>query len=114
MIEMARFGMAIDSSNVRASGISLRELQSFTTETGASVLIINDPARVRAVVDGIWNAPTMADSYRHDSTNCAPVPDGVPSVVLESAPSPVDSPLPTPEPNGAAVDFDAQQESEGG
>src|SRR5690606_14557485 len=48
ILSLMQFGMGMDSSNVRASGISLRELQSHTTEQGASVLIITDPARVRA------------------------------------------------------------------
>ena len=78
MLTLLQFGIGLDSSNVRAGGITLRELQSYTTERGASVLIITDPARVQAVVDGIWNAPAMADAYRKNSAACEPVPEGAP------------------------------------
>ncbi len=93
MINLIQFGVGIDSSSVRASGISLKELQSYTTAQGASVLIINDPARVQAVVDGIWNAPAMVDARRQDATACKPLPEGVPSVAADSAPTPIPTPV---------------------
>lgn len=93
LITLMQFGLTLDSPNVRANGITLRELQSYTTEQGASVLVMNDPARVRAVVDGIWNAPAMVDARRQDSNACQPLPEGVPSVATNNA-----VPLPTPTP----------------
>jgi LCP family protein required for cell wall assembly len=93
LVTLMQFGITLDSSNVRASGITLRELQSYTTEQGASVLVMNDPARVRAVVNGIWDAPAMVDARRQDSNACQPVPEGVPSVATNSA---VPSPTPAP------------------
>ncbi len=76
IVALMQFGIGLDSSNVRASGITLRELQSVTTEQGAAVLVINDPERVRAVVDGIWDAPAMVDARRQDSNACQPLPQG--------------------------------------
>lgn len=80
IISLMQFGLTLNSANVRASGISLRELQSMTTEQGAAVLVISDPARVRAVIDGIWEAPAMADARRQDGNNCQALPDGVSAV----------------------------------
>jgi polyisoprenyl-teichoic acid--peptidoglycan teichoic acid transferase len=103
MLDLVRFGLALNPENVRASGISLKELQSYITERGASVLVITDPARVLGVVDGIWNAPAMADAYRHDSNKCQPIPDGAPVMKAES---PLPTPAPTAEPSadqGAAA-----------
>jgi len=89
IVTLMQFGIGLDSSNVRAGGITLRELQSYTTEQGASVLVINDPARVRAVIDGIWDAPAMVDARRQDSNKCLPLPEGVPSVATnDPAPTP--------------------------
>jgi hypothetical protein len=109
IITLMQFGLGLDTSNVRAGGITLRELQSYTTEQGASVLVISDPARVRTVIDGIWDAPAMVDSRRQDSTACQPMPQGAPAVASNTtapavqptaqpaAPDP-NSLLPTPTP----------------
>ncbi|HXF62404.1 MAG TPA: LCP family protein, partial [Caldilineaceae bacterium] len=105
IIDLARFGISLDPANVRASGITLRELQSYTTERGAAVLIISDPERVRSVIEGIWNAPAMADAYRQDANNCRPAPEGAPIIASDSGPTPTPAPvaaneslLPTPTP----------------
>jgi hypothetical protein len=63
-------------------------------------LVIADPARVQAVINGIWDAPAMADAYRHDSSKCAPAPEGTPSIASDTTPAvpaaaPV-APAPTP------------------
>ncbi len=87
MVELIQFGIGLDARNVRASGITLKELQSHITEGGASVLIITDPAKVQQVVDGIWDAPVMADSYRKDSTQCPAPPTGAPVVSLDIVPA---------------------------
>lgn len=94
IVNLMQFGLGLDPANVRASGISLRELQSYTTEQGASVLIISDPARVREVVDGIWNAPAMVDARRQDASSCQPLPQGAPYV---AANDPAPTPTPVPE-----------------
>lgn len=106
MIDLVRFGVGLSAENVRASGITLRELQSYTTERGAAVLIINDQQRVNDVIEGIWSAPPMADAYSKDVNACPPVPDGVP-VIASADPAPVQPvllPTPTPAPiEGAAL-----------
>jgi LCP family protein required for cell wall assembly len=84
LIELGRFGLSLDPANVRAGGITLRELQSAVTASGASVLIITDPDRVMAVVNGIWDAPAMVDTNRQDVETCAPLPVGAPSVAAET------------------------------
>jgi LCP family protein required for cell wall assembly len=76
LVDYAQLALSVDAGNVRAAGISLADLQSYTTSQGASVLRIADQARVQRVVDGIWNAPAMADAYRQDAANCAPIPVG--------------------------------------
>ncbi len=78
MIELGVYGMSVDPSNVRASGITLKELQSFITDKGASVLIISEPAKVQAIVDGVWDAPPMVNAYSKDADKCEPIPTGPP------------------------------------
>lgn len=75
IISMAQFGLNLEPSKVRSAGITLQELSSHTTAAGASVLVIRDPERVRAVVDGIWEAPAMADTNRQNVERCSAVPD---------------------------------------
>jgi LCP family protein required for cell wall assembly len=118
LIELARFGMALDPANVRASGITLKELQSFTTESGAAVLIIADPTKVKAVIDGVWDAPAMADTNRQGIAGCEPIPQGPPTVVLESldpqaqpAPEAIEADQPN---NGEAVGAESPQPPGGG
>ena len=77
MVDMLSWGIQLDPANVRASGLTLYDLQSYTTAEGASVLRIADPSRVRGVVEGIWAAPAMVDSYRKDVTRCPALPPGV-------------------------------------
>ncbi|GIV68207.1 LCP family protein [Caldilinea sp.] len=77
ILDLLTWGIQLDPGSVRASGLTLQDLQNYTTPEGASVLRIADPARVRAVVEGIWSAPAMAESYRKDPTACPPLPPGV-------------------------------------
>ena len=41
------------------------------------MLRIADPAHVRSVVEGVWQAPAMVDSYRKDVSKCPALPPGV-------------------------------------
>ena len=88
IVELVNFGTSLDSQNVRASGISLKELQSHITEGGASVLIITDPEKVQRVIDGIWDAPSMANANRQDETRCEPIPTGPPYVPTDVVDAP--------------------------
>ena len=77
MADYLRVGLALDAGNVRATGISLADLQSYTTEGGASVLRIIDPVHVQNVVNGVWDAPAMVDAYRQDASQCPAIPADV-------------------------------------
>ncbi len=77
MLDLLSWGIQLDPASVRASGLTLYDLQSYTTPEGASVLRIANAERVRGVVEGIWSAPAMADSYRKDVTRCPALPAGV-------------------------------------
>ena len=88
LLDLATFGLGLQAENVRASGLTLADLQDFTTSDGARVLRIANPGYVRAKVANIWNAPAMADSYRRDSKTCQPVVD---RSALAPSPAPVKS-----------------------
>ena len=77
MLSLARLAMSLDKSQVRAGGITLNDLQNFTTAQGAQVLRVANPNRVRAVVDGVWNAPEMGNSRSQNAATCPPLPYGV-------------------------------------
>jgi LCP family protein required for cell wall assembly len=80
LIELTSFGVSLNADNVHAGGLTLADLQNYRTEQGAAVLQIANPGRVRAVVNGVWEGPTMAGSYRKDPAKCQPIPQGPPVV----------------------------------
>lgn len=89
IVDLMRLGLTFDMDNVRANGITQSELQGYRTAQGASVLRIADPARVRVVVDGVWDeAAPMALAYAQDSGTCSPVPSGAPVIPQEVVPAP--------------------------
>jgi polyisoprenyl-teichoic acid--peptidoglycan teichoic acid transferase len=104
IISLAQFGLSLEPGNVRSAGITLQELSSFTTQAGASVLVIRDPERVRAVVDGVWDAPAMADTNRQNPERCATVPQTGPWLPAQGADT-------EPAPETPAADFDADPEA---
>ena len=77
LIGLARFGITLDKANVRAGGITLSDLQEYVTPQGAEVLRISNPNRVRAVVNGVWEAQTMANSRQQNTATCKPLPPGL-------------------------------------
>lgn len=85
LVELVSFGLSLNADNVRSSGLTLADLQNYRTEQGAAVLRIVNPGRVRAIVNGAWDAPAMASSYRKDPTTCAPLPAGTP--IVNAAPT---------------------------
>jgi LCP family protein required for cell wall assembly len=91
LLELANYGLSLDAANVRAAGLTLNDLQNYTTPEGAAVLRIADPARVRNIVEGIWSAPAMVDTNRQDSNNCTPLPPGV-TIDLPAEPVEADEP----------------------
>lgn len=80
MVNLTRMGLSYGAENVRAGGLTLSDLQGFTTSQGAAVLGIGDPGRVRAVVNGVWEAQPMAASNRQAADRCPPLPQGVPQM----------------------------------
>lgn len=80
LVDLVSFGLSLNSDNVRSSGLTLADLQNYRTAEGAAVLRIVNPGRVRAIVNGAWDAPAMASSYRKDPTVCAPLPTGSPII----------------------------------
>jgi LCP family protein required for cell wall assembly len=74
IVSLAQFATGLDAANVRAGGLTLRDLQNYTTPGGAQVLIIGNPTRVRNLVAGVWDQPAMADAYRAEAAGCDPLP----------------------------------------
>ncbi|RIK35973.1 MAG: hypothetical protein DCC55_28720 [Chloroflexi bacterium] len=88
LIELTRYGTSLDPGNVRAGGLTLSDLQGYRTAEGAAVLRIADPARVRAIVEGVWDAPAMIDTNRQDAERCPVLPAGAtPSIPAELLPA---------------------------
>lgn len=103
IIGLAQTALSLDASNVRASGLTLSDLQDHVTDAGAQVLVIGDPERVRSLVEDVWNAPAMANAFRGKVAGCE-----VPEPALE--PDPVDAPAE----EDAPAEDDADAEADGG
>jgi len=107
MLDLVTWGTNLDAAKVRASGLSLYDLQNYTTSAGASVLRIADPDRVRQVVEGVWVAPAMVDANRQDTARCPVLPPGIEFATASSIPDPSNAPAPpeaapaSPDPTGA-------------
>lgn len=80
LVDLVSFGLSLNADNVRSSGLTLADLQNYRTAEGAAVLRIVNPGRVRAIVNGAWEAPAMASSYRKDPAVCPPLPTGSPII----------------------------------
>lgn len=76
IVNLVSYGAGLAPQNIRASGLTLADLQNFTTDQGAAVLRIGNPERVRAIASGVWSAPAMVDTNRQDATKCLPLPPG--------------------------------------
>ncbi len=75
IVSLAKFATGIDAANVRAGGLTLRDLQNYVTPGGAQVLVIGSEEHVRSLVTNIWDEPAMADAYRAEAAGCeAPAP----------------------------------------
>jgi len=80
LIDLTRIGLSYGTENVRSGGLTLADLRGFTTEQGAAVLGIGDPGRVRAVVNGVWDAQPMAATNRRAPEECPYIPVDVPQI----------------------------------
>jgi len=88
IIGLAQTALSLDASNVRASGLTLRDLQNYTTDAGAQVLVIGNPERVRALVEDVWTAPAMANAFRGRVAGCEepePTPEPEPTAAPDEA-----------------------------
>lgn len=88
MVQLARFGLAIDPDNVRSAALTTAELERYITPAGADVLRIGDPAKVQAVIDNVWSGASLAQTGRMNPNACPPPPGGVPNYVLQQVPVP--------------------------
>jgi LCP family protein required for cell wall assembly len=95
IIGLAQFGVSLKPENVRAGGLTLKDLQDYTTAGGAQVLIIGNPTRVRELVANVWDQPAMADAYRKDGSACE---GGIPAPEPEATPLPETGTVPPVEP----------------
>jgi len=80
MVDLVRFGLTLDPDTIYSGGLTLRDLQSYETAAGASVLRIVDPYAVRAAVDGVWETTSITDSNRSETGACRPAPSGAPVI----------------------------------
>jgi len=109
LLDLARFGVSLEPSNVRAAAITGDHVDRYITANGADVLVINDMSKIDALIDGIWDGESLAAANRMDPASCPPPPRGVPNYVqtlLTPTPAPVaDGAQPegesTPIPEGA-------------
>lgn len=91
MMDLLRIGVGIDPEQIHSSGLTLADLESFRTDLGAQVLRIADPERVRSIVNGVWEAPSVAGTNPSSADSCPPPPVGLPA-------NPYRTPEPTPTP----------------
>ncbi len=95
IIGLAQFGVSLKPENVRAGGLTLKDLQNYTTAGGAQVLIIANQAHVRDLVANVWDEPAMADAYRSDGSACD---GGIPIPAVEPTPLPQTDSVPESQP----------------
>ncbi len=91
ILELGNFGLSLDAADVRAGAITVKDLERYITSSGADVLRINDPARIQAIIDGIWDAPPLSAAGTTASGVCPPPPSNLPDYLV------LDVPTPTPE-----------------
>ncbi|MBI1294153.1 hypothetical protein GC175_04240, partial [bacterium] len=83
MVQLARFGLSIDSDNVRSAALTTAELERYITPAGADVLRIGDRSRVQSVIDNVWSGASLAQTGRSNPNACPPPPQGVPNYVVQ-------------------------------
>ncbi|MBV7329650.1 LCP family protein [Chloroflexi bacterium TSY] len=79
MADLARIGLSFDANDVRAAGLTLRDLESYRTESGAAVLRITNPDAIHTLVEGVWQAAPMSATNRRDETECPQPPNASPA-----------------------------------
>lgn len=106
MLDLTRFAVGLEPPNVRAAAITNKQVDRFIAPSGADVLVINDPSRIEALIDTIWEGESLAEANRTDPASCPPPPKGVPNYVQTlltptlAAPAEAAQPEATPTPGG--------------
>jgi len=77
MIGLATTALELQPANVRAGGLTLGNLESYTTSNGAQVLLVTDQEYVRGLFNAVWDQPAMADAYRASAAGCTAPPTEV-------------------------------------
>ncbi|HRJ43389.1 MAG: LCP family protein [Caldilineaceae bacterium] len=81
MLDLTRFAVGLEPQNVRAAAITDKQVDRFIAPSGADVLVINDPSKIEALIDAIWEGESLAEANRTDPASCPPPPKGVPNYV---------------------------------
>ena len=111
MLDLTRFAVALEPQNVRAAAITNAQVDRFITSSGADVLVINDPSKIAALIDSVWEGESLSEANRTDPASCPLPPKGIPNyvqVLLTPTPVPVEAepaaedaqPEATPTPGG--------------
>ncbi|MBI3958474.1 MAG: LCP family protein [Chloroflexi bacterium] len=95
MLDLARFAVALEPQNVRAAAITNTQVDRFITSGGADVLVINDPSKIAALIDSVWEGESLSEANRTDPASCPAPPKGVPNYVQTLL-----TPTPSPAPEG--------------
>lgn len=104
MLDLTRFAVGLEPDNVRAAAVTDQQVDRFIAASGADVLVINDPSKIAALIDSIWEGDSLASSNRIDPASCPPPPKGVPNYVqvllTPTVPDAGAQPEATPTPGG--------------
>ena len=95
LLDLARFAVSLEPQNVRAAAITNDQVDRLITSGGADVLVINDPSKIAALIDGIWDGESLSEANRTDPASCPAPPKGVPNfvqVLLTPTPAPTATP----------------------
>ena len=106
MLDLTRFVVGLEPGNVRAAAVTDQQVDRFIAASGADVLVINDPSKIAALIDGIWEGESLSEANRTDPASCPAPPKGVPNYVqalltpTAVAPAEDAQPEATPTPGG--------------
>lgn len=98
LLDLARFATALEPDNLRAAAITGDHVDRFIAASGADVLVINDPAKIQALIDNIWDGESLSQANRRDPAACPPPPQGVPNYVQRMLTPTVEPPAEGAEP----------------
>ncbi len=81
LLDLSRYAVSLEPGNVRAAAVTNDQVDRFIAASGADVLVINDPSKISALIDGIWEGESLAEANRSDAASCPAPPAGVPNYV---------------------------------